>query len=146
VDIALDGEWIEYTNVEGFGGTGGVDLATHTLTPFGWRNIWVLKTGVQYHATQKLDVRLGFNWGQTPIRQEIVLASTGTPTTFQKHFCGGFSMKLMPNVTADAGIYFVPREHVKGPSLDINTGVVPNSTYDMSNRLISGQVAFNFHF
>jgi hypothetical protein len=89
--------------------------------------------------------RWGFNYSQTPMRQEIVFASIETPSTFQKHFCNGVSLKLMPNVTADAGIYIVPLEHVKGTSLDLNTEV-PNSTYDMSNRFLLGHVAFNSHF
>jgi long-chain fatty acid transport protein len=143
--IAVDGMYTKYSTVGGFGGQGGIDLVLHTVRPFGWRDIWTFKTGMQYQVTPKIDVRAGFNYSQTPIHKEIVLARTGTPATFQKHYCIGMGMALLPSVTAEAGFYYVPREHVIGPNLGYN-GVIPNSTYDMSNQLTSVQIAFNFHF
>jgi hypothetical protein len=40
----------------------------------------------------------------------------------------------------------VPREHVQGPILSLQTGTVPDSALDMSNRLTSFQMALNFRF
>ncbi len=146
LQVAIDGGYTTYQATAGFGGVGGVHLDDHTFHPFGWRNIWIFKAGLQHQLSEKLTVRAGFNFSQTPIRSEVVVASTGTPATFQKHFCFGLGMKMLPTVTADMGFYFVPREHVKGPNLSLSTGPVPGSTYDMSNALISGLIAFNFRF
>ncbi len=144
--IAIDGQYTKYDNVEGLGGPGGVDVVNHRLVGIGWRNIWTFKTGVQHQATDKLTVRAGYNYSQTPIRAEIVETSMGTPATFQNHICGGFSLQMFPFLSADTGVYYVPRQHVKGPLLSLQTGTVPNSQLDMSNSITSVQIGLNFRF
>jgi long-chain fatty acid transport protein len=143
LDLAIDGHWTKYRGVNGFGGPGGVvDRVVH---PFGWRNIWTFKTGVQFKATDKFTVRGGYNHSQTPILAEKVLTGTGAPATFQKHFTGGFGLRMFPFLTAEAGFYFVPREHIVGPFQDLD-GVVPNSTMDTSNSIKSALIGLNFRF
>lgn len=143
LDFAVDGMWTKYRGVEGFGGPGGVvDGIVH---PFGWRNVWTFKTGLQYQATEKLTVRGGYHFSQTPILEEKVLTGTGAPSTFQNHYTGGIGLRMFPFLTAEAGFYVVPREHIRGPFLDAN-GVVPNSVMDTSNGLTSGLVQLNFRF
>jgi long-chain fatty acid transport protein len=144
--LAIDGQYMKFDNVKGLGGPGGVDVEQHRLVGIGWRNIWTLKAGLQYQATDKLALRAGYNHSQTPIRAEIAETSMGTPATFQKHFTAGLGMTMFPNITADLGFYMVPREHVKGPLLSLQTGVVPNSEIDLSNSLKSVQIALNFRF
>ncbi len=144
--VAIDGQWMKFDNVEGLGGPGGVNVEEHRLVGIGWRNIWTFKAGLQYEATDKLKVRAGYNHSQTPIRPEIAETSMGTPATFQKHFTAGIGMQVFPKVGADMGFYIVPREHVRGPLLSLQTGVVPDSEIDMSNSIKSFQIAFNFRF
>ena len=144
--IAVDGQWTKYDNVEGLGGPGGVDTVAHKLVGIGWRNIWTFKTGLQHQATDKLALRAGYNYSQTPIRADILETSMGTPATFQNHITFGASAKMFPFLTADVGAYFVPREHIKGPLLSLTTGTVPNSELDLSNSIKSVQIGLNFKF
>lgn len=144
--IAIDGQWMKYDTVEGLGGPGGVDTANRVLIGIGWRNIWTFKTGVQFQATDKIAIRGGYNYSQTPIRSEITETSMGTPATFQNHFTGGVGFTMFPFLTADAGFYIVPREHVKGPVLSLTTGVVPDSEIELSNSITSFLIALNFRF
>lgn len=143
LDVAIDGHWTKYRGVNGFGGPGGV--VDRIVYPFGWRNIWTFKSGVQYKASDKVTVRGGYNHSQTPILAEKVLTGTGAPATFQKHFTGGMGLKMFPFLTAEASFYFVPREHIVGPFLDLD-GVVPNSTMDTSNSIKSALIGLNFRF
>ena len=144
--LAIDAQWTKFDSVEGLGGPGGVDLTSNRLVSIGWRNVWTVKTGVQYQATPKLAVRAGYNQSQTPIRSELAEGSLWTPATFQKHLSGGLGMQVFPNISADLGFYFVPREHVKGPLLSPQTGAVPDGEIDLSNGIKSLQIAFNFRF
>ncbi|MEI6667882.1 MAG: outer membrane protein transport protein [Acidobacteriota bacterium] len=144
--VAIDGQMTKYDNVEGLGGPGGVDTVAKKLVGVGWRNIWTFKAGVQHRVSDTMVVRAGYNHSQTPIRADIVETSMGTPATFQKHFTAGVGMQLAPHVTADMGFYVVPREHVRGPILSLQTGTVPDSSLDMSNRITSFQMALNFKF
>jgi long-subunit fatty acid transport protein len=143
LDIAIDGHWTKYRGVNGFGGPGGV--VDRIVYPFGWRNIWTFKTGLQYRASEKFTVRAGYNHSQTPILAEKVLTGTGAPATFQKHFTGGIGLKMFPFLEAEAAAYFVPREHIVGPFLSLD-GPVPNSSMDTSNSIKSALIGLNFRF
>src|SRR4030095_15025115 len=103
------------------------------IYPFGWRDIWTFKTGVQHELTPKVTVRGGYNYSQMPLRGEVVLTATGAPATFQHHLTGGVGVKIFPFLSAEAAGYYVPRQHVVGPFPDINNNVV--GTIDASNTL-----------
>ena len=144
--IAIDGRYVMYDGVAGIGEAGGVDTVNHKLIGIGWRNIWAGMFGVQYQATDMLAVRGGFNYAQTPIREEFTVTSMGTPATFQKHVTGGIGVKMNPHMGFDVGFYLVPRETVSGPILSLYRGVIPDSQIDMSNKITSLLIALNFTF
>jgi long-chain fatty acid transport protein len=140
--IALDGMFTKYEGVAGFGSVGGI--VDRIVYPFGWRNVWTIKAGVQHAASEKLTLRAGYNYSQMPLRPEVVLSATGAPATFQHHFCGGFGYKVFPFLEMNASFYYVPRDHLIGPFPDLD-GVV-KGTLDESNTLTSALVGFNFKF
>jgi long-chain fatty acid transport protein len=140
--IAIDGMFTKYSGVEGFGSPGGV--VDGIVYPFGWRNVWTFKTGVQHQATDKVVVRGGYNYSNMPLRDEVVLTMTGAPATFQHHFCGGLGIKMFPFLTAEAAFYYVPRDHVVGPFPDLENNVL--GTLDESNKLTSALIGLNFRF
>lgn len=141
-DVAIDGVYTKYKGVEGFGSPGGI--VDGIVYPFGWRNIWTFKAGVRHQATEKLNVRLGYNYSQTPLRAEVILTGTGAPATFENHFCGGFGYKLFPFLSAEASFYYVPRKHLRGPLPNLDSEVI--GTMDTSNQLTSALIGLNFSF
>ena len=140
--VALDGMFTKYKGVNGFGSVGGI--VDRIVYPFGWRNVWTVKAGVQHAASEKLTLRAGYNYSQMPLRPEVVISATGAPATFQHHFCGGFGYKVFPFLEMNASFYYVPRDHLIGPFPDLD-GVV-KGTLDESNKLTSALVGFNFKF
>jgi long-chain fatty acid transport protein len=144
--IAVDGKYIKYTGVAGIGEQGGVDTVNHKLIGIGWKDIWVGMVGAEYRPNSKMALRLGYNHGQSPIRSEYTVTSMGTPSTFQKHFCAGLGMAVMPHIGMDIGFYYTPRETKTGPILSLYQGVVPNSTINLSNKITSGQISLNYTF
>jgi long-chain fatty acid transport protein len=145
--IAIDGTWTKYTGVSGFGGPGGI--VNGVVQPFGWRNVFSVKTGVRYQATEKMDLRLGYAFTQMPLISKNVLTATGAPATFQNHFTAGTGIKVLPFLTLEASGYLVPREHVTGPFLIDQLGPNPYptpGTMDTSNTITSGTMGFYFRF
>lgn len=145
--IAVDGSWTKYSGVEGFGSPGGI--VNGIVQPFGWRNVLAFKIGARYQATEKANVRLGYNYSQMPLKSENVLTATGAPATFQNHFTAGMGMQILPNLSLEASGYIVPREHISGPFLVDQLGPNPPATpgtMDTSNRILSGTMGFNFRF
>jgi long-chain fatty acid transport protein len=140
--FAIDGMFTKYTGVEGFGSPGGV--VDGIVFPFGWRNVWTFKTGVQHQVTEKLTVRAGYNYSNMPLRKEVVLTMTGAPATFQHHYSGGIGLRMFPFLQAEAGFYFVPRDHVVGPFPNLDNEVIGGM--DTSNKLTSALIGLNFRF
>jgi long-chain fatty acid transport protein len=141
-DLAIDGMFTKYTGVHGFGSPGGI--VNRVVQPFGWRNVWTFKTGVQHQVTDKLTARAGYNYSQMPLQASKVISATGAPATFQHHITGGFGMKIFPFLTAEASAYWVPRQHVVGPFPDLDNNVL--GTLDESNTLKSALIGLNFRF
>ncbi len=144
--IAIDGKYIKYTGVKGIGEKGGVDTVNHKLIGIGWKDIFVGMIGAEYKPNPKMALRVGYNHGQSPIRPDLTVTSMGTPSTFQKHFCAGLGMAVMPHIGMDIGFYYTPRETKTGPILSLYQGVVPNSAINMSNKITSGQISLNYTF
>lgn len=140
--LAIDGMFTKYRGVNGFGSPGGI--VDRVVQPFGWRNVWTFKTGVQHRLSDKLDVRGGYNYSQMPIQASKVISATGAPATFQHHITGGFGMKIFPFLTAEAAAYWVPRQHAVGPFPDLDNNVL--GTLDESNTLKSALIGLNFRF
>jgi len=140
--IAVDGMYTHYVGVHGFGGPGGI--VNGTVDPFGWRNVWTIKGGVQADVTPKLTVRGGYNYSQMPLRGEVVISATGAPATFEHHITGGAGIKLFPFLTAEAAAYYVPRSHVTGPFPNLQN--VNQGALDESNTLMSALIGLNFKF
>lgn len=140
--LAIDGMFVKYKGVNGFGSPGGI--VDGIVYPFGWRNIWSFKAGVQHQVTDKLTVRGGYAYTQMPLRKEVVLTATGAPATFQNHFCAGVGIKMFPFLEAEASFYAVPRSHAVGPFPDLSNNII--GSLDTSNKLTSGLIGLNFHF
>ncbi len=141
-NVAVDILWIQYDGVAGFGSPGGI--VDGIVFPFGWKNVWAFKAGVEYKANSKWTLRAGYNHADTPLRPEVVLTATGAPATFQKHYTAGAGFKLTDKVTAEAGFYIVPREHIIGPYPDLQN--VVQGTMDTSNKLDSVLIGLNWSF
>jgi len=140
--IAVDGMWTKYSGVHGFGSHGGI--VNRVVEPFGWRNVWTIKAGVQRQVSEKLTARAGYNYSQMPLQGDVVISATGAPATFQHHITGGVGLKMFPFLTAEAAAYYVPRQHVTGPFPDLDNRQL--GTLDESNRLISALIGLNFRF
>ena len=128
--IALDGMFTKYDGVAGF-------------DALGWRNVWTFKTGIQREMSEKLVVRAGYHFSQTPLTSTAVLSAIGMPETAQHHLSAGFGLKLFPFLEATTGVSFVPRQHVSGSYADAKNAV---GTIDLSNRATSALVGLNFKF
>lgn len=142
-DVAVDAMFTMYEGVAGFGSPGGI--VDGVIQPFGWRDVWTFKAGVQHRATDKLTLRAGYNYSQTPVRSEVVLtAGIAAPATYQNFFCGGFGYRVFPFLTAEAAFYYAPRDEVSGPFPTVQGPDI--GTVTISNQLSSAVIGLSFTF
>ena len=141
--IAIDGMYTRYTGVAGFDNAGGY-AANGTMAPLAWQDTFSFKVGVRRDVNEKAQVRVGYNFTQTPLKTDAMLSNINSPIAFQHHLSAGMGMKLFPFLTAEASFYVAPRGHVTGsyPSAkNVNQGSI-----DLSNALTAALVGFNFRF
>ncbi len=90
---------------------------------FGWRDQWVFAVGSEYtfkdkKDNDKLKLRLGYNYGKSPIQPNVVFANSLLPLIMEHHLTTGFSYFLMKNLSLD----FVWEHHFFAVQTDSGAG------------------------
>ncbi len=85
---------------------------------FHWREVDILKLGLEYQATDSLTLRLGYAHAfQNPVRSEAVLLNTFMPGTVRHEFTGGATWRVNDHHSVDFAFMFAPRTKVSGPEI-----------------------------
>ena len=140
--IAADVTWLKYDGVSGFGSPGGV--VDRVVQPFGWDNVWAYKLGGEHKLSEKQTLRLGYNYGSTPLPKKNTLTATGAPAFFKHHFSLGLSYRVFDDLRVDLGAYYVPRGGNTGPYLDLDNNTL--GTIEETNTLKSVQLGMSWSF
>ena len=151
--VGFDGRWVDYTSVDGAGGVGGFKPDA-SLNEIGWDDILVGAIGVEWRSSPSVTLRAGFNYSQTPIREEVVFTSLGTPPTFKDHYTVGFGYQATEKLQLNLGAYWAPEREVSGPLLSpflapnptLEQQQVPGGTFTISEQIVSGLVALSYRF
>ena len=90
---------------------------------FGWRDQWVFAVGGEYtfkdkKDNDKLKLRLGYNYGKSPIQPNVVFANAILPLVMEHHLTTGFSYFLTKGLSLD----FVWEHHFMGVQTDSGAG------------------------
>ena len=86
---------------------------------FGWQDQWVFAVGSEYSAFKdKLKLRLGYNYGKSPIQPNVVFANALFPVIMEHHLTAGFSYFIMKNLSLD----FVWEHHFFNAIADNGSG------------------------
>ena len=87
--FAGDIRYIDYEGTNGFQ-EAGFD-ATGAVTGFGWKSIFIVAVGAEYHVTPHLAVRSGYTYNENPIRDEDSFYNIAAPGIIQHHLSSGFT-------------------------------------------------------
>lgn len=112
--IAADVLRINYSGVASVGnpgmstplGTNGVPSVTDATKELGnddgmgfsWQDQTVYKFGVQYGVNNRLQVRAGYNYGASPIPDDMLTFNLLAPGTVERHYSLGFTYKPNDNL------------------------------------------------
>ncbi|MDO8525949.1 MAG: outer membrane protein transport protein [Candidatus Omnitrophota bacterium] len=92
---------------------------------FGWGDQWVFAVGGEYtfkdkKENDKLKLRLGYNYGKSPIQPHVVFANALLPVIMEHHLTTGFSYFITKNLSLD----FVWEHHFFNAMADNGAGDV----------------------
>jgi len=100
VDVALDFVKIKYTDSKSVSNpienltVSGNQFGSNNGPGFGWKDISVIKLGVQYKSSSDLTLRAGWNHGDNPIPSSQVAVNILAPGVVTDHLNLGFTQAL----------------------------------------------------
>jgi long-chain fatty acid transport protein len=91
--LACDVRYFDYENAAGFGDPAGFD-AGGRVTGLGWKSIVSVHLAAQYQATERLYLRLGYQYNDNPIGSEEAFFNVASPLIIQHILSTGLSYHL----------------------------------------------------
>lgn len=118
VQLALDYARINYSDVPAVGNASLANFGNGFGSPngpgFGWRDVKVVKLGVQWQMDSQWTLRAGYNCGTNPITGQDVFLNTLAPGVIREHFTLGASWNLAPNAELTLAAWHGRRNSVRG--------------------------------
>jgi long-chain fatty acid transport protein len=134
--VALDYLRINYSDVASVGNSSMpvAPLGAPNGPGFGWRDVEVIKLGLEWQMNPTLALRAGYNHGTNPIRSSDVTFNILAPGVVTSHYTAGFTCSMDKENEITTAFMYAPRQSVTGPSL-FNTvmgpGAAGNETISM---------------
>lgn len=95
VELTYDTRYINWTNVK-------IAERSPIEGGFGWKDQWVFAVGGEYTYKEKLKLRLGYNYGKSPISSKVVFANALlSAATMEHHVTTGCSYLFTKNLSCD---------------------------------------------
>ncbi len=81
---------------------------------FGWSDINIVKIGAEYRGFEKLTLRLGYSYNNSPINSRDVTLNILAPAVTKHHISGGLSYYVTPSSSIDLAAVVSPQGTVSG--------------------------------
>jgi long-chain fatty acid transport protein len=151
-DIAFDFRLVDYENTEGFEQSGWTPTAS--VKGFGWKNISVLSTGLQYRGIDKLPLRVGYTYSSNPIDSDVAFFNIPATAIIENAFQFGMSYQVSDHLNID-GVYHYGTSNgstsgpLNNPMFIENFppyGAIPGTevSYDMTTSMVMLGVSYTF--
>ncbi|MHB1033309.1 MAG: OmpP1/FadL family transporter [Pirellulales bacterium] len=112
--FACDVRYFDYAHAAGFGDSAGFD-ASGRVTGLGWKSIVSVHTGAQYQATERLYLRLGYQYNDNPIGANEVFFNVASPLIIQHVVSTGLSYNLTSNLVLSVAYLHGFENEATGP-------------------------------
>jgi len=83
---------------------------------FGWEDQTIFKIGAEVKSSDKLAWRFGYNYGKSPISEEVIGNNLLAPAITEHHISGGLGQKLGKSSELNYYIGYVPEVEIRDPS------------------------------
>jgi long-chain fatty acid transport protein len=138
---AFDVKYITYASTAGFKLSGFNNDGS--VKGFGWKNIAVVATGVEYEASTALLLRAGYNYSQNPVPAELSMFNSPAPAIVQHHATAGLTYKVTDAFGIDLAAYHAFANSITGPMVS-PAGAAPGSS--VKNELSENAFLVSFTF
>ena len=136
-----DAKYITYSKTPGFDKQ-GFDQ-TGAVQGFGWEDIMVLATGLQFSPSNSFALRGGWNYSENPIPDELSLFNIPAPAIVQHHATFGLGFQPFAGVNVDLAYYHVFENEISGPMFG---PMGPISGSSVSSKMYEDSFIMTFSF
>ncbi len=137
-DIAFDVKYIAWSTVYPIG-------KTPAAGGFGWESEPVFMLGVQHRLNDQYTVRAGYNYGPSPVHENMVFANSLFPAVTEHHFSVGASYVPSPKWELSASFFYALNNKVTDDgSGDSYSQMGEGVSVDMWQ--MGGQVGISYNF
>jgi long-chain fatty acid transport protein len=153
LDFALDFRRVFYEEAGGFINTGWTNTAS--VAGFGWKNISVLSTGLQYKGINKLPLRIGYTYSSNPIPEEITFFNIPATAVIKNAYQFGFSYEVNNSWKLDAVYHYGDSNgstegQILSPFMISSSnplGAIPGSSvsYKMTTSMVQLGISYTFN-
>lgn len=124
--LAADAKWINWSDAKGYG-----------ENDFDWEDQWVFGLGAQFKPIDNLSLRLGYNYGENPVKEhnnfsgfKTVQGKTmpayyyetfrivGFPALVEQHFTFGIGYQFTEHLILDFGYMYAPETTIRESGFD----------------------------
>ncbi len=150
-DLAFDFRLVDYENTAGFDEVGW--NPTGSVKGFGWKNINILSTGVQYRGLDKLPLRVGYTYSSNPIDEDVAFFNIPATAIIAHAFQFGLSYEISDRLQVDGVFHYGMSDGATAgpmynPMLIENYppyGTFPGSevSYDMTTSMVMVGVSYS---
>lgn len=118
VVVAADYQRIDYGKVTSIGSAANNGpLGGKPGGGFGWRNVDVLKLGLQWQMSPAVRVRAGYNHSDNPVTSANITPNILAPGVMTSHYTLGATHAMSPSSELTWALMYAPRVKRSGPSL-----------------------------
>lgn len=122
--------------------TVNVPVVADTESTRDWDNAMSYRIGAQYSYNEKLDLRAGFYYDETPVQNNHYAPET--PGANKIGITGGFSYLLNDKFSIDAAFIYGVGEKVTGTSVDSQDNPIFSGEYQNTAFIPSIGITYNF--
>lgn len=117
VQILVDYNHIGYSKVASVGNPAGFNMGAANGGGFGWKDVDVLKIGVQWAMNARTTLRFGLNHGTNPVTPANITPNILAPGVMKTHLTLGGTYAVSPQSELSWSFMYAPSVSVTGPSL-----------------------------
>lgn len=125
--FALDARYFDYENTKGFGEPAAFD-STAAVPGLDWSSVMAVALGVQRKLGEKVYLRVGYTYNQSPIRESESFFNTASILCYEHTLSCGMSYQLSEQLALNLGYSHYFENSRTGPISLPGVGVVPGSS------------------
>lgn len=113
---------------------------------FGWRDVDVVKLGLEYRPVDGTAYRVGYSYGTNPIRSRDVMLNILAPGVVQHHITAGAEFKLSQALSFEIAGMYAPRISVTGNELAPPLGAGAAQTIEIGMHQFELTLGLKYRF